>query len=104
MKEKEKQFISEWFFSDLNIEIEIRSESQKGIIILENNAYYFNGVRYKGDKRRVIYDSEYNWSEDEILDFLEKNYKEFLYGEFTIEEIFNFLEELEENEFKVEVL
>jgi len=57
MKKEEIEFIRDWFYSDLDIEMEISNEKQKGIIILESNAYYYEGKRYKGDKRKIIYDT-----------------------------------------------
>ncbi len=99
-----EEFIKDWFYSDLNIEIEISKGKQKGLIILENNAYYYNGIRHKGDKRTIIYDSDYDIEKDEIYEFLENNFKDYFYKEYSLEEIINFLIVLENNNFKLKVL
>ena len=102
MKKEEKEFIKNWFYSDLNIELEISFENEKGILILESNAYYSDGKRYKGDKRVIIYDDDYE--DGKIYNFLTKNFEKYFYGEYSLEEILNFLEELEENGLKIKVL
>jgi len=102
MKTNELDFIKDWFKSDLDIQIEVEFKGQKGIITLENNAYYTNGQRYKGDKRRIIYDDDFENSK--IYDFLEENFKEYFYSEYDYDEVINFLLSLEENGFKLRVL
>ena len=103
MKKEEINFIKDWFYSDLNIEIEVsKNKKQKGIIILESNVYYYNRKRYKGDKRRIMYDSDND--NDEIYDFLENNFRKYFYGEYSLEEIIDFLYALEENGLKLKVL
>ena len=99
-----EEFIKDWFYSDLNIELEISKGGQKGIIILESNAYYYNGIRYKGDKRTIIYDSDYDIEKDEIYKYLENNFKEYFYREYSLDEIIDFLSMLENNSFKLKVL
>jgi len=102
MEKEEIDFIKNWFYSDFNIEIEIINGKQKGLIILENNAYYFEGKRFEGDKRRIIYDSENE--NDKIYDFLERNFKEYFYSEYSLNEILEFLKYLETNRFKLKVI
>jgi len=96
-----KKFIKDWFYSDLNMEIEISKGRWKGLIILKSNAYYYNGIRHKGDKRTIIYDSDIE--KDEIYEYLENNFKEYFYGEYSLDEIIDFLSMLENN-FKLMVL
>lgn len=99
-----KEFIKKGFYSDLNIEIKISKDKQEGIIILRSNAYYSKGSRYKGDKRTIIYNSDYDIEKDKIYGFLENNFKDYFYGEYSLEEILNFLDMLENNNFKLEVM
>jgi len=102
MRSEEIEFIRDLFYSDLDIEIDIKDkEGNKGIIILRSNAYYFDGERHKGDKRQVIYDSDLD--EDPIYDFLSDNFKEYFYGDYSLERILWFLEALEVNGFILEV-
>ena len=77
MKKDVRKLIDDWFYSDFDIELEIKKKSQnaKDILICENDAYYDNGKRYKGQLR--IIDMPLGGSDeiyDEIKDLLGKFY------------------------------
>jgi len=96
VKEKEKEFIKDWFKSDLNIEIQAGSK-RNNVLIAENNAYYYNGERYKGDKRRLDAIAEFNDSDFERI-------RDLMGTEYSCEELIEVLEEIEERGLKIEVL
>jgi len=95
MKEKDKEFIRDWFNSDLDIEI--RAGKEKNILIAESNAYYHNGKRYKGDKRGL----------DAVAEFDDNDFKrirDLLGIEYGYKELIETLEAIEERGLEIEVL
>jgi len=96
MKEQEKKFIKDWYFSDFDIQIQV-GDKANNVLILENNAYYHNGVRFKGKERSL----------DAIMDFDDKDYekiKDLLGYDFTYDEIIERLEDIENRGFKLKIL
>ena len=96
MKEKDKNFIKDWFLTDLNIEIKA-GRKENNILIAENNASYYKGTRYRGDKRTL----------DAIMEFNDEDYeriKDVLGKEYSYEELIEALEEIEKRGLKIEVL
>jgi hypothetical protein len=96
MKEKDKQFIKDWYFSDFDIQIQI-GKRENNVLTLENNASYHNGIRFKG-KERSLY---------AVIDFDTKDYekiKELLDYELTYDEMIERLEDIENRGFKLKLL
>ena len=102
MKKKELEFIDSWFYSDLDIQLKASKSGQRVLVILESNAYYYNNRRYKGDKRRIICDSDDK--SRRLYDFIKGNWESMFYGDYTKEQILNWLTELEANGIKLTVL
>jgi hypothetical protein len=52
VKKKDIDFIKQWFYSDLDIQIRL-GKKKYDIITLENNAWYGYGERHKGEHRTI---------------------------------------------------
>jgi hypothetical protein len=96
MKKQDKQFIKDWYFSDFDIQIQV-GRKKNNVLTLENNASYYNGIRFKGKERSL----------DAIMDFDKKDYeriKDLLGYELSYDEMIERLEDIENKGFKLKLL
>ena len=83
--------IKDWFYSKFDIEIAIEYNNKTLYLTLKSND---NG------KRNIILDNNKN----EIYDFINERYKEYLSNDYTYNEIINFFNCLKKDGFKLRIL
>ena len=101
MEKETIKLITDWFYSDLNIEFDLKYKKQKGLLILESDVYYYDGHRYKGRHRYIIYDDDYDNESDlyKLFTEIRKDYPQSI----DLEGIINFLKDLESNSIKIDI-